>query len=131
MNFLIVLAQEGPGTVPDWVQGPALAAVLGFLAGLVPQVVAFWRVRKQESREDAKVSSSDRQQLIRDLRTEREEIRVEMRALRKEHEECLQKAAAQQAQIEALKQDIIELQKIVAEMSTKAHQQPGPHPHKT
>jgi uncharacterized protein (DUF3084 family) len=117
VSISLLIAQEMPA--PDWAKGPILAAVLGFAAGLIPHVISLYKTWGQERRLDEELSTSDRRQLLKDLRTEREEIRLEMRKLRLEHDECLKKSAAQEADLKWMKVEIAELHAEMTDVQTE------------
>lgn len=90
-----------------------LSALVGFVGGITPKIIEWWKTRKEEdrkdkaeSRKDHRISIIDQQQLLKDVRNEREEIRFEIRELRSAHEDCLTKAAKQEEKIGGLVENV-------------------------
>lgn len=130
MNLPTLLAQEIP--VPEAYKSYVVTAVISLLVASVPYIIQVLKARAELKKEDRNLTTKERDQLVVDLRAERDLLRAEFKVdkaewkkelelvvgrytlelveLRKENMDCLKTTAAQEQLIKELTKDVCSLQ---------------------
>lgn len=140
MHWADLLAQALP-EVSEKTVDRIISGLMGLIAGGIPSLIMLWKARAEIKVTDRQLTAQEQQQLIQDLRLEREAVRAECKKekekwleelsnvhknyqqelalLRAEHEECLKVSARQEQMIINLQGDIDDLQRRLAEFQKR------------